>query len=123
MKAERSFERANKQPFNTGFLIQRGVFLPQVHSERPTPQMETERRAMLLVGLIIEAYLNADGGEDWRFCLAASQLLVEIVKNNVTKGSIAEIQSWGAYHLSGLADPISQFANAKHRCCRFESCL
>ncbi|XP_074612250.1 uncharacterized protein LOC141866614 isoform X4 [Acropora palmata] len=57
----------------------------KVHSERPTPQMETERRAMLLVRLIIEAYLNAKGGEDWRFCLATSQLLVEIVKNNVTK--------------------------------------
>ena len=57
----------------------------------------------------MEAYLNAKGGEDWRFCLAASQLLVEIVKNNVTKGSTAEIQSWGAYDLSKL---ISQFAKA-----------
>ena len=59
--------------------------------------MATERRAMLLVGIIIEAYLIADGGEDWRFYLAASQLLAEIVKNNVMKGSTAEMQSWGAY--------------------------
>ncbi|XP_015755464.1 PREDICTED: uncharacterized protein LOC107335004 [Acropora digitifera] len=59
--------------------------LGKVHSERPTPQMETERRAMKLLRLIIEAYLSADGGEDWRFCLAVSQLLVDIVKNSVTK--------------------------------------
>ena len=87
--------------------VMKCLFLPQVHTEHPTPKMETERRAMLLIGLIIEAYLNAKGGEDWRFCLAASQLLVEIVKNNVTKGSTAEIQSRGAYHLSELACAIS----------------
>ena len=83
----------------------------QVHSKRPPQKMETESRAMLLVGFIIETYLNADGGEDWRFCLATSQLLVEIVKNNVTKGNTAEIQSWDAYHLSELAGLISQFAS------------
>ena len=66
---------------------------------------------MLLLGLVIEAYLSADGGEDWRFCLAVSQLLVEIVKNNVTKGNTAKIQSWGVYHRSELAGTISQFAN------------
>ena len=99
------------------------LFLPQVHSERPTPQMETERRAMLLVRLIIEAYLNAKGGEDWRFCLAASQLLVEIVKNNVTKGSTAEMKSLEAHYLSQLAGPSSQFANEKRGCCPSESCL
>ena len=98
--------------------VMKCLFLSQVHSERPTPQMETERRAMLLVGLLIEAYLNGRGGEDWRFCLAASQLLVETAKNNVTKGSTAEIQSF-----SELAGPSSQFANAEHRCCRYESCL
>ena len=85
--------------------------------------METERRAMLLLGLVIEAYLRADGGEDWRFCLAVSQLLVEIVKNNVTKGNTAKIQSWGVYHRSELAGPISQFANLTHQCCRNESSL
>ena len=99
------------------------LFLPQVHSERRTPQMETERRAMLLVRLIIEAYLNAKGGEDWRFCLAASQLLVEIVKNNVTKGNTTEIQSLEAHHLSELTGPSSQFANEEHGCCPSESCL
>ena len=85
------------------------LFLPQVHSELPAPQMKTERRAMSLIGLIIESYLDADGGEEWQFCLAVSQLLVEIVKNNVTKGNTAQIQNWGVYHLSGLAGPISQF--------------
>ena len=99
------------------------LFLPQVHSERPTPQMETERRAMLLVRLIIEAYLNAKGGEDWRFCLATSQLLVEIVKNNVTKGNTTEIQSLQAHHLSELTGPSSQFTNEEHGCCSSESCL
>ena len=54
--------------------------------------METERRSMLLLGLIIEAYLSADSGDDWRFCLAVSQLLVEIAKNNITKGNITKIQ-------------------------------
>ena len=98
------------------------LFLPQVHSERPTPQMETERRAMLLVRLIIEAYLNGKGGKDWRFCLGASQLLVEIIKNNVTKGSTAEIQSWEAHHLTDLAGPSSQLANVEHWCYRSESC-
>ena len=84
--------------------------------------METERRVMKLLRLIIEAYLSADGGEDWRFCLAVSQLLVDIVKNSVTEGNTAEIHSWGAYHLSELASPISQFSNATHQCCRSESC-
>ena len=78
---------------------------------------------MLLLGLIIEAYLSADGGEDWRFCLAVSQLLVEIVKNNVTKGNTAKIQSWSVYHTLQLAGPTSQFANVTHQCCPTESSL
>lgn len=48
--------------------------------------METERRAMILIRLIVEAYLQGEGGADWRFCLFASSLLVDIAKNNVTKG-------------------------------------
>ncbi|XP_068725930.1 uncharacterized protein [Montipora capricornis] len=57
----------------------------KVHSERPNPKMDTERRALILIRLIVEAFLSGGGGEDWRFCLAASLLLVEIAKNNTTK--------------------------------------
>ncbi|XP_068675220.1 uncharacterized protein [Montipora foliosa] len=57
----------------------------KVHSERPNPKMDTERRAMILIRLIVEACLKGGGGKDWRFCLAASLLLVEIAKNNITK--------------------------------------
>ncbi|XP_068676830.1 uncharacterized protein [Montipora foliosa] len=57
----------------------------KVHSERPSPKMDTERRAMILIRLIVEAFLEGGGGEEWRFCLAASLLLVEIAKNNITK--------------------------------------
>ena len=128
MKAERIVSTVLvNDSHSSHVLMQQGVmkcpFLSQVHSERRTPQMETERRAMLLVGLVIDAYLKGRGGEDWRFCLAASQLLVETAKNNVTKGSTAEIQSLEAHHFSELAGPSSQFANAQHRCCRYESCL
>jgi len=57
-----------------------------VHSKRPVPQIKTERRAMKLIRLIVEAYLKGGGGGDWRFCLLASSILVDIAKNNVTKG-------------------------------------
>ena len=50
------------------------------------PQMETERRAMKLIRLIVEAYLQGGGGDDWRFCLLASSILVDIGMNNATKG-------------------------------------
>ena len=58
-----------------------------MHSERPVPQMETERRAMKLFRLFVEAYLQGGGGADWKFCLLASSILADIAKNNVTKGS------------------------------------
>ena len=57
-----------------------------MHSERPAPQMETERRAMKLIRLIVEAYLKGEGGGDWRFCLLASSILVDVAKNNLTEG-------------------------------------
>ena len=62
-----------------------------MHSERPVPQIKTERRAMLLIRLIVEAYLKGGGGGDWRFCLLASSILVDIAKNNVTKGNFIDL--------------------------------
>ncbi|XP_067027393.1 uncharacterized protein [Acropora muricata] len=59
--------------------------LGKVYTERPFPRRKTETPAMKFLGFIIGACLRADRGEDWRFCLAASQLLVEIVISNVTK--------------------------------------
>ena len=53
--------------------------------------MDTERRAMILIRLIVEACLKGGGGKDWRFCLAASLLLVEIAKNNITKGDTVKL--------------------------------
>ena len=41
---------------------------------------------MKLIRLIVEAYLKGGGGGDWRFCLLATSILVDIAKNNVTKG-------------------------------------
>ena len=52
--------------------------------------METERRAMKLIRLIVEAYLTGGGGGDWRFCLLASSVLVDIAKNNMTKGDFID---------------------------------
>lgn len=43
---------------------------------------------MKLIRLIVEAYLQGGGGADWRFCLFATSLLVEIAKNNVTTGDV-----------------------------------
>ncbi|XP_068726267.1 uncharacterized protein [Montipora capricornis] len=57
----------------------------KVHSERLTPKMDTERRALTLIRLIVEAFLMGGGGGDWRFCLESSLLLVEIAKNNIIK--------------------------------------
>ena len=45
----------------------------------------------MLIRLIVEAFLDGGGGEDWRFCLAASLLIVEIAKNNITKGDTEEL--------------------------------
>ena len=50
--------------------------------------METERRAMLLVRLIVEAYLKKGGGGDWRFCSLASSILADIANNNMTEGDL-----------------------------------
>ena len=45
---------------------------------------------MILIRLILEAFLKGGGGKDWRFCLVASLLLVEIAKNNITKGDTVD---------------------------------
>ena len=63
------------------------LYFPQVHSDRPTPQMQTERRAMILLRRIIEAYQEGGGGEDWRFCLLAASMLSDIAMNNITRGT------------------------------------
>lgn len=41
---------------------------------------------MKLITLIVEAYLQSGGGEDWRFCLLASSILVDVAKNNEAQG-------------------------------------
>ncbi|KAL9950623.1 hypothetical protein ACROYT_G043148 [Oculina patagonica] len=56
----------------------------KVHSERPIPQIETERRAMTLLRLLVETYLQGGGGDDWKFCLLAASILSDIAKNNAT---------------------------------------
>ena len=58
-----------------------------MHSERPIPQMETERRAMKLLRLLVETYLVGGGGHDWRFCMLAASILSDIAMNNATKGN------------------------------------
>ena len=45
---------------------------------------------MKLIRLIVEAYLTGGGGGDWRFCLLASSVLVDIAKNNMTKGDFID---------------------------------
>jgi len=57
----------------------------KVNRESPVSKMETERRAMLLVRLIVEAYLKKGGGDDWRFCSLASSILADIANNNMTE--------------------------------------
>ena len=61
--------------------------------------METERRAMILIRLIVEAYLQGGGGGDWRFCIQATSILTDIVKNNLTPGD--------AFHLTALSLPFN----------------
>ena len=41
---------------------------------------------MILIRRIVEAYLQGGGGGDWRFCIQASSILTDIVKNNLTPG-------------------------------------
>lgn len=57
-----------------------------MHSERPIPQMETERRAMTLLRLLVETYLKGGGGDDWKFCLLSASILSDIAINNATDG-------------------------------------
>lgn len=57
-----------------------------MHSERPTPQMCIERRALILLRRVVEAYQEGGGGDDWRFCLLAASILSDVVMNNMTKG-------------------------------------
>ena len=47
---------------------------------------------MRLIRLIVEAYLNGGGGGDWRFCLLATSILVDIAKNSMTKGDTVVVQ-------------------------------
>jgi len=41
---------------------------------------------MELIRLIVKGYLEGGGGGDWRFCLLATAILVDIAKNCMTKG-------------------------------------
>lgn len=66
-------------------------FNNQVHTERPTPQMHKERKAMILLRRVVEASLDGGGGNDWKFCLLTGSLLSEISMNNVTKGNYCAI--------------------------------
>lgn len=59
----------------------------QVHSERPTPQMRAERRAMILLRRVVEACQEGGGGDDWRFCLLAASILSDVAMNNITRGT------------------------------------
>ena len=65
-------------------------FHHQVHTERPTPQMHKERRAMILLGCAVGACLEHGDGDDWKFCLLTATLLTEISMNNVIKGNILQ---------------------------------
>ena len=68
------------------------VFL-QVHSECPKRQMLTERRAMILLRCILEAYQEEGGGDDWRFCLLAASILSDVAMNNVTRGTYTAVST------------------------------
>ena len=59
-----------------------------MQSERPVPQMETERRAIKLIRLIVEAYVEGKSKPDWKFCLLVSSLLADTAINSVTKGIV-----------------------------------
>ena len=69
---------------------------------------------MILIRLIVESFLIGGGGEDWRFCLAASLLLVEIAKNNITKGDTVELALFSIttdYEYLFLLRITKQFSN------------
>lgn len=70
----------------------------QVHSERPVPKMETERRAMTLLRLLVETHLQGGGGDDWKFCLLAASILSDIAMNNATDGE-SKLQTRVIYRL------------------------
>lgn len=59
----------------------------KVHSERPKHQMRSERRAMILLRRILEAYQENGGGDDWRFSFLAASILSDVAMNNVTRGT------------------------------------
>ena len=72
-------------------LYLKGYLVPfsclQVQSGRSVRQKETGRRAMKLLRLIIEIFLEeGDGAGDWRFCFLASSILAHITMNNETIG-------------------------------------
>ena len=56
-----------------------------MQSERPVPQMETERRALKLIRLIVEAYVEGRSKADWKFCLLVSSLLADTAKKQRDK--------------------------------------
>lgn len=62
-----------------------------MHSERPTPRMETERRAMNLLRSLVEKYLDGNGGQDWRFCMLAATIFLDISMKNETKGETQKL--------------------------------
>ena len=64
-----------------------------MHSETS----ETGKRAMSLIKLVTEAYLKGGGGTDWRFCLLASSIFVEITNNSVNKGNKCSFVSFCAF--------------------------
>lgn len=68
--------------------------------------MHKERRAMILLRRVVEAYLDGGGGSDWRFCLLTGSLLSEISMNNVTKGNAFAIWKEAIKKVQGL----TQFA-------------
>ncbi len=45
---------------------------------------------MILLRLVIEAYQEGGGGEDWRFCLLAASILSDVAMNNVTRGTFIQ---------------------------------
>ena len=78
------------------------IFYNQVYAQRPTPHMYKERRAMILLRRVVEAYLDGGGGNDWRFCLLTGSLLSEISMNNVTKGNAFAIWKEAIKRVQGL---------------------
>ena len=84
-------------------------FFLQVHSECPERQMRTERRAMILLRRILEAYQEAGGGDDWKFCLLAASILSDVAMNNVTRGTFV------TYLITlGIFEALSVMLNCFH---------